>query len=66
MPPAKGPYCGAAAMHGGHESGCDLCLLYMSAVLKAVNLGAKVNIALSYQGHKILEVSAFESDGDIA
>jgi hypothetical protein len=43
---------------------CACC--HITAVLKAVNLGPKANIALSYRGHKIHEVSAFKSDHRIA
>jgi hypothetical protein len=51
-----------AAMRAGAICAC----CHTTVVQKAVNLGSKANIALSYQGHKILEVSAFKSDDGIA
>jgi len=39
---------------------------HIAAVLDAVNLGPKADIALSYRGHKIHGVSPFKSDHFIA
>src|SRR5579864_152074 len=67
MAPANRPGCRATAMHGRHESGLRPCpCRHITAAPKAVNLGPKANIALSYRGHRIREVSAFKRDDGTA